>query len=66
VALAVASGTTLYGVVGALVAVPLVAFLNSFVRGLRDEPADPVAEGEKPGDTTSPPARAARRPRTTR
>ncbi len=66
VALAVASGTTLYGVVGALVAVPLVAFLNSFVRGLRDEPADPVAEGEKPGDTTSPPTRTARRPRTTR
>jgi predicted PurR-regulated permease PerM len=44
VALAVAAGTTLYGLVGALVAVPLAAFLNSFVRGLREESLDPVTE----------------------
>ena len=35
VALAVAAGTTLDGVVGALIAVPLAAFTNSFVRALR-------------------------------
>ena len=44
VALAVAAGTTVYGIVGALIAVPLVAFTNSFVRGLRAEAVDPVAE----------------------
>ncbi len=44
VALAVAAGTTLDGVVGALIAVPLVAFTNSFVRALRAEPVDPVTE----------------------
>jgi predicted PurR-regulated permease PerM len=44
VAFAVAAGTTRYGLVGALVAVPLVAFLNSFVRGLREEPLDRVTE----------------------
>ena len=44
VALAVASGTTLDGIVGALIAVPLVAFSNSFIRALRSEPLDPVTE----------------------
>jgi putative heme transporter len=44
VALSVAAGAVLYGIIGALIAVPLVAFLNSFVRGLRNEPVDPVAE----------------------
>jgi putative heme transporter len=44
VALAVAAGTTLDGVVGALIAVPLAAFTNSFVRALRAEPVDPVTE----------------------
>ena len=44
VALAVAAGTTLDGVVGALIAVPLAAFTNSFVRALRAAPVDPVTE----------------------
>jgi predicted PurR-regulated permease PerM len=44
VALAVAAGTTLDGVVGALIAVPLAAFTNSFIRALRAEPVDPVTE----------------------
>lgn len=46
VAFTVAAGTTLYGITGALVAVPLVAFTNSFIRALRQEPADPVTEGK--------------------
>lgn len=44
VAFAVTAGTALYGITGALVAVPLVAFTNSFVRALRQEAPDPVAE----------------------
>lgn len=46
VAFAVAAGTTLYGITGALVAVPLVAFTNSFIRALRQEPVDPVTENK--------------------
>lgn len=42
IALSVLTGTTLYGVVGALLAVPLVAFVNSTVHALRDTPALPV------------------------
>ena len=42
IALAVITGTTLYGIVGALLAVPLVAFINSTVHALRDTPALPV------------------------
>jgi putative heme transporter len=53
VVLAVAAGTTLYGIVGALIAVPLVAFLNSFIRGLRGAPADATTEGEKPSEPTA-------------
>ena len=48
VALAVAAGTTVYGIVGALIAVPLVAFTNSFIRGLRAESPDPVTESPEP------------------
>jgi putative heme transporter len=47
VALAVASGTTLYGIIGALLAVPLTAFLNSFIHGLKEEPPDPVTEDKR-------------------
>ena len=47
VVLAVAAGTTLYGIVGALIAVPLVAFLNAFVHALRDSRPDAVADREK-------------------
>ena len=46
VAFTVAAGTTLYGIVGALVAVPLVAFTNSFIRALHQEPPDPVTESD--------------------
>jgi predicted PurR-regulated permease PerM len=53
VVIAVAAGTTIYGIVGALIAVPLVAFLNSFVRALRGEPPDPTTEGEKPGEAVT-------------
>ncbi|WP_375487057.1 AI-2E family transporter [uncultured Jatrophihabitans sp.] len=42
IALAVLTGTTLYGIVGALLAVPFVAFLNSTVHALRETPALPV------------------------
>ena len=42
VVLAVAVGTTVYGIVGALIAVPLVAFLNAFVRALRESRRDAV------------------------
>jgi predicted PurR-regulated permease PerM len=52
VAIAVAAGTTLYGIVGALIAVPLVAFANSFIRGLRDEPLDPVTEEPEAADSS--------------
>lgn len=55
VVLAVAAGTTLYGIVGALIAVPLVAFSNSFVRALRGTQPDPVTEGEKHGEESRPP-----------
>ncbi len=58
VALAVAAGTTLYGIVGALISVPLVAFLNSFIRGLRNEPPDPVTEGETDEEIDAGPAAA--------
>jgi putative heme transporter len=47
VALAVTAGTTLYGIIGALLAVPLVAFLNSFIRGLKEKPPDPVTEDKR-------------------
>jgi predicted PurR-regulated permease PerM len=49
IALAVLTGTLLAGIVGALLAVPLVAFLNSTIRALRDEPvrADDFPVGEE-------------------
>jgi len=40
IALAVISGTILAGIVGALLAVPLVAFLNSTIHALRAVPDD--------------------------
>jgi putative heme transporter len=58
IALAVISGTTVAGIPGALLSVPFVAFLNSTVRALRDEPVNqpdgedfPVEEtgAEEPG-----------------
>jgi putative heme transporter len=51
VALSVAAGTTLYGITGALIAVPTVAFTNSFVRGLRQEAIDPMTEDPAPDES---------------
>jgi predicted PurR-regulated permease PerM len=54
IALSVITGTVLAGVVGALLAVPLVAFLNSTIHALRQTPAVPegsfpVAHKDEPG-----------------
>ena len=46
IALTVIAGTTLAGIVGALLAVPLVAFLNSTIVALRRPPAVPVVEAQ--------------------
>jgi predicted PurR-regulated permease PerM len=43
----VAAGTVIYGIVGALIAVPLVAFLNAFVRALREARQDTAADRGK-------------------
>jgi predicted PurR-regulated permease PerM len=48
IALAVISGTILAGIVGALLAVPFVAFLNSTVHALRDTPVNPPGDDEFP------------------
>ena len=41
IALSVITGTMVAGIVGALLAVPLVAFLNATIHALRDTPAAP-------------------------
>ena len=47
IVLAIATGGVLAGIVGALLAVPLVAFLNSAIRVLvADDPAEEAAELE--------------------
>ncbi|SOD71242.1 predicted PurR-regulated permease PerM [Jatrophihabitans sp. GAS493] len=43
VAVSVLAGTALAGIAGALIAVPLVAFLNTAIRALRDDLDDPEA-----------------------
>lgn len=48
IALAVLTGTILSGIVGALLAVPFVAFVNSTVAALRDVPALPEGESSFP------------------
>jgi predicted PurR-regulated permease PerM len=53
IALSVVTGTILAGIVGALLAVPLVAFMNTTIRGLRDSHGRPdsdfpVVEKEQP------------------
>jgi putative heme transporter len=48
VVLAVGAGTALYGIIGALLAVPLTAFTNSFVRGLWGDPRDSATELPSP------------------
>jgi predicted PurR-regulated permease PerM len=44
IALSVLTGTLLAGIVGALLAVPFVAFLNTTISALRASPATPAAE----------------------
>lgn len=44
VVLAVVAGTTLGGIAGALIAVPLVAFLNTTIQALRADPDQPLHE----------------------
>jgi predicted PurR-regulated permease PerM len=56
IALAVLTGTVLAGIVGALLAVPLVAFLNSTVHALRDTAAVPVGDSGFPVEVTDSPA----------
>ncbi|HKC27745.1 MAG TPA: AI-2E family transporter [Jatrophihabitans sp.] len=46
IALAVLTGTLLLGIVGALLAVPLVAFLNTTIRALRDSGTDEPGEAD--------------------
>ncbi|HZC72069.1 MAG TPA: AI-2E family transporter [Jatrophihabitans sp.] len=48
VALSVLTGTLLAGIVGALLAVPLVAFLNATIHALRADPAGPADAPEPP------------------
>jgi putative heme transporter len=48
IALSVITGTILAGIVGALLAVPLVAFLNSTIRALHNAPAEPESESGFP------------------
>ena len=52
VVLGITTGGVLAGIVGALLAVPAIAFLNSFVRVLVAE--DPGAEGEALADDRGP------------
>jgi predicted PurR-regulated permease PerM len=66
IALSVITGTTIAGIPGALLAVPLVAFLNSSIHALRGTPARPVggadfpvAEREEPGGDPVEPTDAA-------
>ena len=46
VVLAVVAGTTLGGIAGALIAVPLAAFLNTTVQAAREDPGQPDHEHE--------------------
>ena len=49
IALAVITGTVLAGIVGALLAVPLVAFLNATITALHQPTAGPVADPARAG-----------------
>jgi predicted PurR-regulated permease PerM len=60
IALAVVTGTLLAGIVGALLAVPFVAFLNSTISALRHPPEETTVSLEKPAaEAESGPATAA-------
>ncbi|MEP7177874.1 MAG: AI-2E family transporter [Pseudonocardiales bacterium] len=56
IALSVITGTTLGGIPGALMAVPLVAFLNTTVRALRQAPVGPDAQEDPKGKAPLPDA----------
>jgi predicted PurR-regulated permease PerM len=53
IALAVLTGTILAGIVGALLAVPLVAFLNSTIHALRESPALLAIDAAEPSEYES-------------
>jgi predicted PurR-regulated permease PerM len=55
IALSVITGTILAGIVGALLAVPFVAFLNSTVHAVRATPALPEGEGGFPAQERAAP-----------
>ncbi|MEP7021583.1 MAG: AI-2E family transporter [Pseudonocardiales bacterium] len=59
IALAVITGTKLAGIPGALIAVPLVAFLNTTVRALRNTPvgSDAKKKPDGPDDELDPPVK---------
>ncbi len=60
VILAIATGVVTAGIVGGLVAVPLLAVANTAVRYLADHPAgEPTADREPPGTESTDPGRAA-------
>lgn len=48
IALSVLSGTLVAGIVGALLAVPFIAFLNSTIHALRDSPVVPIGDSGFP------------------
>ncbi|HEY7007498.1 MAG TPA: AI-2E family transporter [Jatrophihabitantaceae bacterium] len=54
IALSVITGTVLAGIVGALLAVPLVAFLNATIHALRETPAVPDDSGFPVEEKTEP------------
>lgn len=63
VVLAVTAGTILGGIAGALVAVPLIAFLNTTVQALRTRPDQPnqepaFAASRDPSSLTRPPGKS--------
>jgi len=55
VVLAVVTGTTLGGIPGALIAVPLVAFVNTTVQALRAGPEESIHQGDLPFQEEPPP-----------
>lgn len=55
IALSVLTGTVLAGIVGALLAVPLVAFLNATIHALRDSAVLPVGDSGFPVQTRTSP-----------
>jgi predicted PurR-regulated permease PerM len=57
IALAVLTGTLLAGIVGALLAVPFVAFLNSTITALRAGPAPPTVGDDVPAEEAAPAGR---------